>query len=385
MGLERFDCVVVGLGPAGSTALRDLAQAGVRALGIDRAIFPRPKPCGGALSARAEEQIDVSGWEETVEAQLQTVRVALRRGREIRHTAEKVICRFVMRDQFDHLLLRAAAAAGAQVREGQALRSVELTYPGVVLDTPLGKISAECLLGCDGANSLVARSVGLPHTERGVAVEAEIEAPPDVLEQWSGQVYVSYAEPAWGYGWVFPKSNRLSAGAGSFAPRSPGLRQVLSRFLAHCGLDGYPKCVLGHPIPLGGKHRPVQTGPVLLAGDAASLCDPLSGEGISHALLSGHIAARHVVEYLDGAVTDFSQYQQEIDSTIVADLALARWIARRLYVAPGLFFRLFERSPQTLDIYFRLISGETSYREVVDHVRNEFLRLGIRKAGLLAN
>jgi len=372
-----YDCIVVGLGPAGSTVLRDISLAGVRALGIDKAVFPRDKCCGGAISAAAERQLHVSGWEETVEAELYTVRVALRLGDELTHTTQEPICRFVMRREFDHMLFEAAKETGATVLCGEPVVDVETASSGVIVHTPTQAFKARCLVGCDGANGRVARSLGLQPPRSGAAIEQEISVPEDVARQWDGEVYVSYGTPPWGYGWVFPKKHGLSTGVGSFSPRNAQLPLHMKRLLEHCGLDGYASRRSGHPIPLGGKRRRLHRGPVCLAGDAASLCDPLSGEGISHALHSGHIAALHVLKYLNGEVQDFSAYQEEIEKSITRELALARWIAGKLYRLPRLFFELLQRSPSTLALYFRLIAGTATYSEVVQEVRRQLTHLSL--------
>jgi geranylgeranyl reductase family protein len=379
--LRHYDCIVVGLGPAGSTALKDISTAGVRALGVDKAAFPRDKCCGGALSAAAERQLQVPEWKQAVEAEMHTVRVALRLGQEMTHSTPEPICRFVMRDQFDHVLVEAAIASGAEVLCGEPIVSLEIAPPGVIVQTPTQKLTARCLVGCDGAHSVVARSLGLSPAASGAAIEQEMVVPNKVVRQWEGTVYVSYGDPAWGYGWVFPKKHGLSVGVGSFSPRKAQLPLHLERLLAHCKLSGYPSRRSGHPIPLGGMRRQLHKGPVCLAGDAASLCDPLSGEGISHALLSGHIAARHVLQYLTGETRDFAAYQAEIEQRITQEMALARWIAGKLYRAPRLFFGLLQRSPSTLALYFQLIGGTATYRDVVNHLKQQFRRFAVFGTG----
>lgn len=375
--MTDIDCLVVGLGPAGATALRDLSLAGVHAVGIDKALFPRNKPCGGALSALAQQHLDVPGWESIVEDELHIVHLALRYGESVTHEASKPICRFVMRHRFDHLLVNAAASAGADIRQGVEFIGAEPTENGVTVQTNQGYLRARCLLGCDGANSRVARSMGLSQKVCGAALEAEIDIPAHHADQWKGQVWLSYGEPDRGYGWVFPKGDHLSAGIGSFAPTKQHLRTALQRFLAHYRLSDFPMHIAGHLIPLGGTRRRVQRGAVLLAGDAAAFTDPLSGEGIAYALISGHMAARHIKEYLAGACSSFQDYQQESYRIIGSDLAQARWIANKLYTFPRAFFWLLQRSPETLALYFKLIAGEATYRQVVGHLKRKFLRFGV--------
>ena len=111
--MRHFDCVVVGAGPSGSTALRQLALAGVSACAIDKATFPRYKPCGGAISALTARELDFE-WEDLVESSLRRVELTYRHGPPLVCESDRPFARFVMRDLFDHRLLEAAIDAGGE-------------------------------------------------------------------------------------------------------------------------------------------------------------------------------------------------------------------------------------------------------------------------------
>lgn len=374
--MKRFECIVVGAGPAGSTALRRLAQLGVKACAVDKAAFPRYKPCGGAISALTSRELDFQ-WEDLIEASLHRVDLSFRHNEPLRCESDAPFAHFVMRDRFDHRLLEKAIEAGGQFIPEAGVTGIEPNDDGVIVRTNKGAFQADVVIGADGANGPTARAVGLFRSDRGIAVEAEIDAPSEVLARYQDRVYISYAEPPWGYGWVFPKKDRLSVGVGTFSHRRRAIKDAFEHFLQATQLDGLPMEVYGHPIPTGGDPRPIYTGRVVLTGDAAALNDPLSGEGIAHAVLSGKIAANHVVKAMEQGQFDFSDYQEEIQRRIVDELGRAASIAEKLYTFPRLFYWLFTKSPGTLELYFRLVRGELRYEDLSTELQRVFTKFSL--------
>jgi len=375
--VRTYDCIIAGAGPAGSTALRQLALLGVKAVAVDKAVFPRHKPCGGAISALTSRELDFD-WRDLVEASLHTVELAHKYSHPLLCKSDQPFAHFVMRERFDYRLLEKAVEAGGEFLPGHAVTGVEREEDGwVIVHTTRGDLKARVVIGADGANGEVAHSAGLFNFERGIAIEAEVEPTDELARAYRDKVYLSYADPPWGYGWIFPKSGRLSVGVGTFSRRRGAIKDAFERFLEQTGLAGLPMQVYGHPIPTGGTRRRIWKDRILLVGDAAGLNDPLSGEGIAHAVLSGKIAAKHVADALDRGEFDFSGYQVEIDERIVSELARAAWIAEKLYTFPRLFFWLFEKSPETLALYFRLVRGEISYADLIDHLAGQFVRFNL--------
>lgn len=374
--MPEFDCIVVGAGPAGATALRELARRGVNACVLEKAHFPRYKPCGGGISALTSSQLDFE-WEALIEGALHRVDLALRHAPPLRLEASKPFAHFVMRERFDALLLEQAIAAGGAFYPGHKVIDLRIEPGRVAVETDRATFYAPVVIGADGANSRVARSIGLFGRERGIAIEAEVQAPKEVLERFRDSAYLSFADPPWGYGWIFPKRERLSVGVGTFSQRRSGLKEAFHRLLKATGLEHLPMEVFGHPIPTGGRKRAYSRPHTLLAGDAAGLNDPLSGEGIAHAIRSGKLAANHAARALETGKFDFDAYDLDVFETIGSDLERARGIAAKLYAFPRLFFWLFEKSPSTLERYFLLVRGEATYQEVTEHLARQYLRFGL--------
>src|SRR5690606_25552317 len=182
-------------------------------------------------------------------------------------------------------------------------------------------------------------------------------------------------DPPWGYGWVFPKARHLSVGVGTLRPGNARLPERFQAFLAALGLEGNPKKVSGHPIPLPSSGR-LSVPRVLLAGDAAGLADPLSGEGIAHAIRSGKLAAEAAIGALGTGDFRFLDYNGAIHSHILIELRAAERVARVFHRMPRLFFTLLERSPDTLSHYFKIVQGKATYRQLGRRIHRGLIRLG---------
>jgi menaquinone-9 beta-reductase len=262
---------------------------------VERATFPRDKPCGDGLSPDAVAELGRLGVPGVVGGSQPVARLRLRSpgGREITDAppaAGYVIPRLV----FD---ARLAAAARATVSSWctATVRGVELEAGLVRLRTTAGEVAGRVVIGADGANSQLRRlTVGAPaprHT--GVAIRGYApapEGPAEMLLVWERTAGLAYA-------WSFPiEGEHTNVGYGVFAGAAPVPRSQLERRMVALLPHGAGATnVRGHRLPLstGGMH--LGDDRVLLAGDAASLVNPITGEGIFYALLSGRLAAQAAV------------------------------------------------------------------------------------------
>jgi len=315
--------------------LRALAQAGVRACALDKADFPRHKPCGGGISIRTVAELDFE-WKDLVEAAPRTIEFALRDLYPVRKESEAPFL-LVMRSEFDARLLERAIEAGGRFYPHHLVQGVEVDENGVVVQTDRGLFHAPVVIGADGAKGCVARSIGLHSRAHGIALDAEIEAPPEVVAEYQDSVYFSFADPPWGYSWISPKRRTLSAGVGKVTQRIGSLKETLNRFLQGKKLSGYPMRLFGHPVPLWSGQQRHAAPRALLVGDAAGLVDPLMGEGIAYAVKSGKIAAHHVTRALESGDFSFEGYSVDINAGIGLELTRAGDFAHRFYTFPRIF------------------------------------------------
>jgi geranylgeranyl reductase family protein len=349
--VERFDVAVVGAGPAGSTTAYRLARAHARVLLVDKMRFPRDKPCGGGLTTRAVRQLPVS-IEPVVEDRITRVRCRLRYGRTLERRSEHVLCRMTQRRRLDAYLVEQAVEAGAIFRDG--VRAAIESDRRLRVDGDL--VEVDVLVGADGANGITAKTLGVGgDIVNGVALEGNL--PYDRLpdDEWRGMLVLELGTVPGGYGWIFPKGDHVNVGVGGWGAEGPRLREHLRGLSEQYGFDVEELTnVRGHRLPMRRSRTRFAQGRALLVGDAAGVLDPVSGDGIYEALVTGELAARHILE---GRLDAYpAAVHARLDS-----LASAGWGAKKaLDRFPGAVFGIM-RLPFTWPVLEKLILGEVSH------------------------
>ncbi len=304
-----YDVAVVGGGPAGATAAHDLARAGRRVALIDRE--GRIKPCGGAVPPRLLSEFDVPL--SLLVARATAARMIAPSGKQVGMPVGNGFVGMVDREHFDAWLRDRAAAAGATRIAGRfegleraSDGSVTICYrpAGTRRQGPAERIRARTLIGADGANSAVARAAmpDAPAPPFVAAYHEVIEAPGpghDSYEEGRCDVFYQGEVSPDFYGWVFPHGEQCSVGVGS-ARKGFALREATGRLRRASGLGGCATIrVEGAPIPMKPRRRWDDGQSVVLAGDAAGVVAPASGEGIYYAMTGGRLAAEAVGMLLD--------------------------------------------------------------------------------------
>ncbi len=365
---NSYDVIVVGAGPAGASAAHDLAHAGLRVLMLEKEKLPRYKTCGGGLPGRVADALAFD-FGPTVEQPISRSLATWRASSPVAASFGQTAGWCVMRAAFDHHLTQQAVSAGARCLDGTPVRRVEPHAGYVRVETKDETFRAQLLVGADGVNGLVARSVGLMETRRlALALEAEIEVSPEAWEAWQGTLHLDFGSAPWGYAWVFPKAQHLSVGVATFQDRQKvNLRPYLDRFLARQPLlrEHRVKLLRGQHIPLGNRGQVLHRWPVLLVGDAGGFADPFLGEGIYYAIRSGRLAASVIVEALRAGETDLSQYTLRAHAELGAHFRAADRLAQVFYRAPWLSYQLFKRSPSLQALVIRAFTSGLSYCQAV--------------------
>lgn len=353
--MERYDALVVGAGPAGSTTAINLARGGARVLLVDRATFPRDKPCGGGLTGRALRKLPVDP-SPVVERRVD--RFALRTGYGssfVRSHGEPVI-HMTQRRRLDAFLADQAVLAGASFRDGKRVAELEFAETGVTARVGADRVHAEFCVGADGANGTVAKAATIePSIEYGVALEGNIPLDEVRIDKLERTAVVELGTVPGGYGWVFPKGDHANFGVGGWGREGPRLRDHLDELARRHEVDPtHLTEVRGHRLPMRRLGTPAQAARVLLVGDAAGLVDPLSGDGMYEAFTSARLAADAI---LSG---DLDGYTAALAAALDRH-AQASWAAKRaLDKHPRLVFAA-ARAPGVFPAVMRILCGELAH------------------------
>lgn len=299
-----YDCIVVGGGPSGATAADDLAKQNFRVALLDRA--GRIKPCGGAIPPRLIRDYQIP--DRLIVARVNCARIVSPTGRKVDMPVDGSYVGMVDREHFDEFLRERAAENGAQRIIGTYERFSRDQLGRAIVhftdkDGETRHLTARMVIGADGALSKVAKDT-IRHGDRVPYVFAyhEIVASPVVGHHDFGAArcdvyYRGTLSPDF-YAWIFPHGATTSIGTGS-ANKGFSLKGSVAELRGETGLDQVKTIRKeGAPIPLKPLKKWDNGRDVVLAGDAAGVVAPASGEGIYYAMLGGRLAAQSVAEAL---------------------------------------------------------------------------------------
>jgi geranylgeranyl reductase family protein len=356
--VRRFDAIVVGAGPAGSTAAYRLARAGARVVLIDRARFPRDKPCGGGLSQRAVRLLPVP-VDPVVEQVVRAFEFRFRYGRACERRSARPLVLMTQRRRLDAFLAERAAEAGAEFRDRARLASVDASSTRVRVTVDGRSLEGDVLVGADGVNGVTARALALAEPRlHTVALEGNLDGatPRGPLDR----AVIELGTVAGGYGWLFPKTGHVNVGVWGWSSEGPRLRQHLAGL---CHAHGYDpeslRDVKGYRLPLRPPGAAASRGRAVLVGDAAGLVDPFSGDGIYEALLSARLASEAVLDLLAGHAGDVRSYSERLAASL-GPLAASSWALKRAFERfPRLSFAV-TRAPFVWNVAESVFCGDLS-------------------------
>ncbi|MGR3714161.1 MAG: geranylgeranyl reductase family protein [Shimia sp.] len=366
-----FDIIVIGAGPAGSAAATWAAKGGARVALVDKATFPRNKLCGGLFTERSRAY-----YREIFGQDFDLSRAVTRHDITFCHAGQEVATltdipplHLTMRLDLDATLFGHALDAGAVDYTGHAIS--QLTETKITFKNG-NSISAPILIGADGVNSIVAKHLfGTAFDTKTIGFGLEIEVPETTQTPANLPVRIDFGAAVWGYGWSFPKKGSTTVGVGGLRAPNPDMKSHMRHYVQSLGFDPDAIKVKGHHLPFGDFRKTPGRDNVLLAGDAAGLVDPITGEGIAFAMKSGQIAAQAALDALaaDAPKTALDRHQSGLRD-MHRNLRIARTL-RRIIFAPRwqkTFTATFRRSGTVRMMYMRLLAGELEYPELARSV-----------------
>ena len=367
----KSDVIVVGAGPAGASAAYFLAGAGIDVLLVDREVFPREKVCGDGLASRALVMLERMGLGNWLRGfpEPEVMLFSSPNGEAVRIRPERreglSYGRVIPRLRLDEALVERAVVAGARLLDGTKVTSLEQRKEGLHLrgegNGQIVHLDARLAIAADGGQASFTRRLGLLRQPPDlVAVRAYFEG--DVGPETRPEIHV---EPVImpGYNWIFSMGGgRANVGTGTLVSAvkdgSLSLAKVMRQFVANnpyarerLRLAEMVSPVQGHPLRTDLRGTRPYGQWVLVAGEAAGLVNPLSGEGIAYALESGEMAATHARRALESG--DFSEaalsaYGRALHRRYGADHQVARFL-RIFFKHPWLLNRLVRRMQQDPD------------------------------------
>ena len=289
--MKTWDAIVIGAGPAGSAAAYDLATNGRSVLLLDKSSFPRPKACAGGLTMKTVRALRYSIEPVTHEI-VRTIFLEREGLPPLTVKSREPLCFMTVRSELDEFCLRKTTAAGAEFRKIGCITRMEQFEDHVEVAAADEIFNAKYLVGADGANSQVRRTI-FPGAAPAAGFALEAQVP------WTGKPFdltFDFGAIQNGYGWIFPKRDHLNIGLGVVSGAGQALvtrAQLVAYVRKMLGTD-FNGHVCGQYLHLDGWNRPAAKGRVLLAGDAAGLVDSLTAEGIYSAVISGQAAAKAI-------------------------------------------------------------------------------------------
>jgi len=379
--LLNYDVVVVGAGPAGSITAHETAIAGHNTLLLEKFTIPRDKSCGGAVMYHGLHTIHRRIPKSVIERKIFGLKFVLPNGEDAVFKSDRMIGVTVQRSRFDEFLARRAEKAGAELLDATRVVDVATNKNQGIVELADGqRISSKFIVGADGVNSTVSRSLHLRPkrkdlTKVGLGMESDFYVGVDGVEQaMRGDPSILEIHPLEGriaYGWVFPKRDHLAIGvAGSGVAMHP-LRPIFEKFRermeSYLNIKLVPKKRRTYFLGGDGLGSKNVAPRALLVGDAAGFVDPMMGEGIAYAMQSGYYAAHVINNCLRNNLCDeksLLQYQRLCHDEFASNFASAAWAGYGgTYFAESLLPRISGHKIAS-DIMAAVARGEIGYSDI---------------------
>lgn len=324
-----FDVVIIGAGPAGSSAAYRLATSGLSVLLVDRTSFPRNKPCAGGVTPKAIKILpfDIAP---VIRFYAHDIQLRMPCSAPFRHTVPRPVCFMTLRSELDSFLLDKALQAGAMFDVQRTIESISCDDSSVCIRFGRSHVvRSRFLVGSDGVNSVVRRLL-FPNFKprRAWAIEA-IVSKCDAAST-SLPLTFEFHRVLRGYAWIFPKDDHYNIGLYTSSSKPPFRRPDLIDYAKQALGTDRLHSFQGFPIGMGGTAYRGGPDNVLLAGDAAGMAEPLFGEGIHNAIKSGQAAADAILLAIKTRHKATAWYRDRL-SPLRRDLSTCELVAAQFY------------------------------------------------------
>lgn len=379
----KYDVVIIGGGPAGASAAYALSNTGAKVAMLDKCQFPRAKLCGGLITGRSKKVYDSifdEKWDEVIET-ISRRACFFHNDQLVNSVDDCHPIHFTSRKRFDNFLLRLAQKKGATIFQGLEAVSVNKRENEVVLRSG-EKFKTNFIIGADGVTSTISRSVlNKKIIKKNLAFGIEVEVPIKAFGREIDAPEIYFGVINWGYGWVFPKKESITVGVGGLLGANHNIDDLFKNFLFRLTKSKrFDAHIKGHYLPFGKYLKRPGYGRTLLVGDAAGLVDPITGEGIALAMLSGKLAADSIAESTASCCPDnVLEIYIEKYKNITTDLDIANFLKNFIFskLTQKYFIKLLSKSKNTINKHMDLIADEIDYKNYSKFLMKKTIKYAI--------
>ena len=362
-----YDLIIIGGGPSGSAAGRIAGQKGLKTLLIEKEIFPRYKPCGGALSEQAMSYLDFEIPKSIIERDIFGARFQFR-GKVVEQHKDYRIAVLTSRSILDNFLLEKARETGIQINMGEKIIDYQENDDYVEVFTNDNIYMSKFVIIAEGSQGKLKYKIRRKdkRDEYAIGIVAEIEDDNKAIDEYiHNAIDLQFGYFKHGYGWIFPHEKDFSVGIGGLAESLSHPKNKMLEFLKENNFGSNHK-LHSHIIPAGGIKRKITSTRVILSGDSAGFVDSFYGEGIAYAIRSGQIAVEIISEIIfnNNDLQTLKNYNVICTSEFVDNLKYSLLLSRLMHSHPSMFLKIFIND-EVVGKYLEVPSMKLSYKSYI--------------------
>jgi geranylgeranyl reductase family protein len=362
-----FDCIIVGAGPAGASAAYHLAKQGRSILLLEKSSFPRHKPCGGGVSPAIAQWFDFD-LTPAIDNTVTKVQYTWKMGDPMQTELNMAQPMWmVRRDIFDRFLVEQAQKQGAELKDNTEVTGIQFQQDSWSISTNQGNFEASYLIAADGAKGPMANWLGFKNRQQFLGGTLEVET--EVAPEQQNLAYFDFGSLKNGYIWRFPKHNGYAISGAilrSGKAKSEELKKQLANYATESGISLTNSSYYEYNLNLWTEDRPLHAQKALLAGEAAAIVDPLTGEGIRPAIFTGLKAAEAIAGAIAGDEEALAKYSQIVSEEWGNNLALANRLAGLFHQFPKIAYKVGLKKPAAAQLMGKVLCGDLRYADIAE-------------------
>ena len=362
-----YDLIIIGGGPSGSAAGRIAGKKGLKTLLIEKEIFPRYKPCGGALSEHAMSYLDFKIPGSMIERDIFGARAHFK-GQVVEQHKDSRIAVLITRSILDNYLLEKAIETGIEIKMGEKVLEYQEKIDYVEVFTDNDTYKAKFIIIAEGSQGKLKYKIRRKDRkdEYAISVVAEIEEDNESIDRYiHDAIDLHFGWFKHGYGWIFPHEKHFSVGIAGLAKHLPHPKKTMLNFLNENNFNNKYK-LHSHIIPAGGINRKIISSRVILSGDSAGFVDSFIGEGIAYAIRSGQIASEVISKIIldNSDLESLERYQIICSSEFIGNLNYSLIFTKLINSYPSIFLKILV-SNEAIEKYLEVTTMKISYKSYI--------------------